>query len=147
MAVGLQIVNGDIVFNRAGKVQTVSQTNKCTRDFVKMLKTKSEYVGNETTFDRYNPTYGTQLDNKNLFRGLSKASIRDVAIMTLNEAVKNYITLQESRKNLSLGEIITGINFDAYYDLEQVNTLFINIKYNNALQEAIDLGVFGTNIT
>jgi len=147
MAVGLKIVNGDFTFNRSGKVQTVSQTDKCTRDFGKMLRTKSEYAGNETSFDRYNPTYGTQLDNKNLFRGLSKSSIRDVAIMTLNEALKNYLTLQESRANLSLGEIITGIDFDAYYDLQKVNTLFIKIKYNNALQEAIDLGVFGTNIT
>ena len=72
MAVGLKIVEGDVVINNAGLIDVVEQTAKCLRDFGKMISTKKEYYGNETAYYRYNPSYGTELENKSRYRGMSK---------------------------------------------------------------------------
>jgi hypothetical protein len=132
MAVGLKIIGGDIVINRNGTLDMVSQTDKCRRDFMKMIVTSKEFIGNETSFERYNPFYGTELNNLAMYRGLSRKSIRDVVIIALNESISQYITLQESRNNLDLGEVITGIDFEVFYDVEDQRYLAFTISMTTA---------------
>ena len=132
MAVGLKIVNGDFIINSAGTVDVVTESEKAVRDFGKMLVTKKEYPENLTTYTRYNPTYGTELDNRSRYAGLSRTAIRDVVISLLNEGVVGYIALQEARTNLSLGEIITSVNFDAFYDIQDKRNLIVPIKISTA---------------
>lgn len=144
MAKGMQILDGDIVINTAGTLNWLSSTEKCLRDFGKMVTTDIEFSGNETTYYRYNPLYGTELNNTALFQGLSKSSIRDATIMLLNNAISNYLATQETRENLELGEVITGINFDVYYFADDPRTLATKIKIWNALStsDGYDVGTF-----
>lgn len=147
MAVGLKIVEGDVVINASGNLEMVEQNEKCARDLGKMLLTGSEYTGNETQFERYNPNYGTELNNKNQYRGLSRMSIRDTVIMLLNAGIKRYLTIQEGRDNLDLGEIITNIDFDVYYDMEDLRELVIEIKFGTAYSnQEISLGQYTQSI-
>jgi len=132
VAVGLKIIDGDFVINRSGQVETVVESEKCKRDLHKMLMTSAEYPGNTTTFERYNPNYGTQLDNLSLYQGLSRLAIRDTVIQLLNEAIASYITLQESRTNLSIGEVITYINFDVFYNVDDIRELVVRITFGTA---------------
>jgi len=132
MAIGLKIIDGDFIINNSGTVDTVTEVEKATRDFGKMLITKKEYTDNTTTFTRYNPLYGTELDNGARFRGLSRASIRDTVISLLNEAIVEYLALQEKRDNLSIGEIITSVDFDAFYDAQDMRNLVLPIKFTSA---------------
>jgi hypothetical protein len=137
MAAGLKIVDGDIVIQSSGMIETTSGSRKCLRDFAKMVTTKSEFASNESSTytssineassvsTRYNPSYGTELDNFALYRGLSRAAARDMVIMKLNEAIDNYLRLQESRTNLELGEIISYVNFDVVYDTSDMRRLLI----------------------
>ena len=132
MAVGLKMISGDFIINNSGTLDIVTETDKAVRDFGKMLITKKEYQENITTFTRYNPTYGTELDNRSKYSGLSRAAIRDVVVTLLNEAITNYIALQEQRTNLSVGEIVTSVNFDAFYDIEDKRNLVVPITFSSA---------------
>jgi hypothetical protein len=129
MAVGIKIINGDFSLNEAGTIDVLNPAEKCSRDISKFLITSSEYFGNEVDFYRYNPDYGTELDNKILFSGLSRLAIKDSAIILLNQAITNYISLQENRNNLDLAEVITGITLDAFFNNDDKTQLIIDIKY------------------
>lgn len=132
MAVGLKIVDGDFIINGSGTVDVVTESEKAVRDFGKMLVTKKEYPENLTTYTRYNPKYGTELDNRSKYAGLSRELIRDVVISLLNEGITEYIILQETRSNLSLGEVITSVNFDAFYDIQDKRNLVVPITISTA---------------
>jgi hypothetical protein len=143
MAIGLKFIDGDFIVNLLGKAEISVQEEKCARDFGKMLITSKEFAGNETNFLRYNPNYGTDLDNTNLFVGLSRATIRDVVISILNANISNYVAMQESRNNLDYGEIITNVNFEVYYDADDLRKLLLDIKISTALGgEPISVGQF-----
>ncbi|HRZ18859.1 MAG TPA: hypothetical protein P5136_02270 [Methanofastidiosum sp.] len=133
MAVGLKIVSGDVVLDYSGTLQLLTSTEKCNRDIGKLLITDTEFEKpqNKTSpiYLRYNPAYGTELNNKLLYAGLSKMSIKDTVIIKLNEALSNYIKLQEKRNNLDLEEIITNINFEVIFDSINPSTLLITIHY------------------
>jgi hypothetical protein len=147
MAAGLKIVGGDFVINASGKVEIVQQTDKCTRDFGKMLVTRTAFAGNETSFDRYNKDYGTELENKSLYFGLSRMAVRDVVIGLLNSAIKRYIALQETRDNLDIGEIVTNVNFEVFYDSADLRNLIIDIKFTTAQNpNEISVGQFNQPI-
>jgi len=147
MAVGLKMVNGDFVINQSGKVAMVNEVDKCTRDFGKMLITEKEHADNTTIYERYNPDYGTELNNKSLYTGLSRMGKRDIVIITLNSAISSYLKLQESRDNLDFGEVITGVDFDAFYDVRDMRNLIIDIKFETAYgSEPISLGQFVQNV-
>jgi hypothetical protein len=147
MAMGLKIIGGDIVINPSGQVEIIEQTDKCLRDLGKMLITDKEYVYNVTAYSRYNPNYGTELNNHALYRGLGRSSIRDTIIILLNQAIKNYVILQESRFNLDIGEIITNLKFDVFFDIEDMRNLVIEIKVSTALSNGeISLGQFTQTI-
>jgi len=108
-----------------------------------MLVTKKEYTENTTIYTRYNPTYGTELDNRAQYRGLSRSAIRDTVVTLLNDAITTYLALQEKRDNLSIGEIITSVEFDAFYDAEDRRNLVVPIKFTSASgSEEIDLGEY-----
>jgi hypothetical protein len=143
MAIGLKFIEGDFVITPSGNIEIVQQAEKCGRDLGKMVVTNKEFADNETTYLRYNPTYGTELNNRGLFSGLSRQSIRDMVIYLLNEAFEIYKTLQENRQNLDVGEIITGITMEVYYDLEDLRNLIIEIKYSTAYSnQEITLGQY-----
>ena len=147
MAVGMKIVNGDFVINQSGGIDMVEETAKGTRDFGKMLITGKEYPNNTTTYDRYNPEYGTELDNKSQYVGLSRMGKRDSVIMLLNSAIATYLKLQESRSNLDFGEVITNVEFDAFYDVRDMRNLIIEIKFETAYGgQPISLGQFVQNV-
>ena len=147
MAVGLKIINGDVVINNAGTLDVVEQNAKCSRDFGKMLVTDAEFEENITPYYRYNPAYGTQLNNRRLYRGLSRAAMRDTIIMLLNDAINTYIKIQEARVNLDLGEIIRYINFEVFYDVESLADLIIEIKFGTAYSnEEVNIGQFSQSI-
>jgi hypothetical protein len=147
MAVGLKILNGDVVINNAGTLDIVEQNAKCSRDFGKMLITDKEYEGNITSYYRYNPSYGTELNNKRLYIGLSRAAMRDTIIILLNDAISAYMRIQENRTNLDLGEVIRYVNFEVYFDVEDLTSLIIEIKFATAYSnEEINLGQFSQNI-
>lgn len=133
MAVGLKIVEGDFIINPSGSVAVVEQNEKCSRDFGKMLVTSKEFIGNTTSFDRYNSDYGTELENRSMYFGLSRMSIRDVVILLLNQAISNYLKLQEGRNNLDYGEVITEVDFNVYYDVQDLRNLMVDIKFKTAL--------------
>ena len=148
MAVGLKIINGDVVISNAGTLEIVEQNAKCSRDFGKMLITDKEYEGNVTPYYRYNPKYGTELNNRRLFRGLSRTTMRDTVISILNDAINTYLRLQEARNNLDLGEIIRYVNFEVYFDVENLANLLIEIKFATAYSnEEVNLGQYSQSIT
>ena len=142
MAIGLQINKGDIVISQSGSLSFITPGDKCKRDFGKMLTSKSEYTDNTTTFYRYNPTYGTELDNKLLYFGLSLSTIRDVVIQKLNEAISNYLTLQEGRQNLNIEEIIVNVKTNVYYNDIDPSVLNIDITYTDVLGDSKTLGEY-----
>lgn len=147
MAVGLKVINGDIIINSAGKLDIVEESDKGSRDFGKMLITSKEFPSNKTSYSRYNPNYGTELSNKDLFTGLSRVMVRDLVISLLNEAIKDYLALQEARANLDLGEVITGVNFDVYYNAEDMRQLIIDINFTNVVSSSpISLGQYVQSI-
>lgn len=146
MAVGLKILNGDFVVDDNGSVTFVGPADKCSRDFGKMLQTKKEYSDNTKADYRYNPDYGTELDNSSQYRNLSRESTREVAIMLLNEAIARYISLQENRQDLDVEEIITKVRIDAYYDYYNLSNLIVDIKYSTILVEDQTPGLFSQTI-
>ena len=147
MATGLTIVNGDFVINGSGQVDTVSQEDKCIRDFGKMIATDREFFGNETSYDRYNPNYGIELNNSSLFYGLSRLAVRDIVISILNQDIRDYLTMQENRNNLDLGEIITSVNLEAYYDVEDLRNIILEIRIKTAYSgQEISLGQFNQSV-
>jgi len=142
VAVGIKIANGDFIVNDNGSIDFVGPADKCARDFGKMLQTKKEYVANTKNDYRYNPNYGTELDNSAMYRNLSRESTREVIIIMLNEAITRYLKLQEGRMDLNIEEIITKVKIDAYYDYYNLSNLILNIKYSTILNEDQTPGLF-----
>jgi hypothetical protein len=142
MAVGLQIVEGDIVFNESGCLEILNPAQKCSRDFSKMLITESENDNNTTSYYRYNPSYGTDLNNKLLYAGLSRVGVHDMMIFKLNASIKNYLVQQEQRRNLDLEEIITGVNFEVLFDSDDLRKLLVDIRYSTLNETNTSLGQF-----
>ena len=147
MAVGLKIVNGDFIIGQGGTIEMVSEVTKCTRDFGKMLVTEKEYTTNITTYERYNPEYVTELNNKAQYVGLSRMGKRDSVTMLLNDAIASYLKLQESRDNLDFGEVITNVDFDAFYDVRDMRNLIIEISFETAFGgQPVSLGQYIQNV-
>lgn len=115
MSRGLQIVNGDWVI-KSKSISIIEKQDKVKRDLHKFLLTDIESYVNTTTYTRYNPKYGVALNNPDLYKGLSTATIIDQMNSSLNKSLKWYITLQESRSNLSYEEIILDLQFYIYLD-------------------------------
>lgn len=145
MAVGLKIVDGDIVIQDK-KCVLVSHKDKASRDFYKFLVTESEHAENKTPFIRYNPKYGTELNRLSNYKNLDRLTILDVMNSKLREALQWYTKLQESRTNLSLGEIITSFNFVIYNHPLDPQSIVISIDGRLASGETINFGNFGQQV-
>jgi hypothetical protein len=112
-----------------------------------MLITDKEYADTITTYDRYDPDYGTELNNKSRYTGLSRMGKRDAIIMILNEDVASYLKLQESRSNLDFGEVITNVDFEVFYDARDMRNLIIEINFETAYGgQPISLGQYIQNV-
>jgi hypothetical protein len=145
MAIGLRFEHGD--FSTVNKqVVTISGTNKTKRDFVKFLMTENENVDNITTFTRYNPRYGTEINRKSLYRNLSVSAAMDMLQSNLESALKYYVTLQESRDNLSFEEIITNFSFIVFKNLYDPTKINFQIELNVASGETIPAQTFSQEI-
>jgi hypothetical protein len=142
MAVGLKMINGDVVINESGCFEIVNPAQKCSRDFGKMLVTDAEFENNVTTYYRYNPDYGTQLNNKLLYNGLSRLAVHDMVVFKLNESISNYIQKQEQRRNLNLEEVITNVDFDVLFDSTDLRRLLIDIKYSTLYETDVTAGQY-----
>lgn len=127
MALGIQIINGDFVLS-SRKLVFVQNLDKVKRDFVKFLTTDKESTLNKTSYIRYNPKYGTNINNTELYKNLTQKATLDMLEMQLSDAIKYYITLQETRKNLSLSEVISDLVFSVYQDLDNVQKIKFNIQ-------------------
>jgi len=145
MAIGLKIINGDFsIVNK--QLELVSDVAKTRRDFVKFLTTESEYAENTTTYNRYNPQYGTELGRQNLYKNLSIDAIVDLMNLKLEQAMKYYISLQESRTNLSLAEIITDMSYVVYKDLYESQMIRFQIDLRVASGEEVPTENFSQRV-
>ncbi len=131
MAIGLKMIDGDFFFTASGSIETVSGKDKGTRDFDKMLRTDAEISTNLTTYYRYNPNYGSYLVCMTGAMG-SRKNLLNSAKDLIDKTIKNYIALQESRNNLSLGEILVDISYDVYYDPNNPSTILIPMTITTA---------------
>jgi len=141
VASGLQIVNGDFVIGHTGAVEIVEKGPKCLRDFGKMLQTSSESSDNQTEYFRYNPTYGSLLD-KLITHNMSKSTILEIASSLLYATIQNYLELQETRDNLTAGEIIIDVNFDVNFDVRTPGLLVIPMSITTSEGVTYNLGEF-----
>ena len=141
MAIGLKMNNGDFIIE-SKKLSFIQDNEKLLRDFRKFLMTDAEQENNLTLYYRYNPKYGTIINNKQLYINLSTASIIDLINQNLSEGIKYYITLQESRTNLSLGEMITNIEFMAFTDSTDKRVIKIPINIVTPKNNVINVGIF-----
>jgi hypothetical protein len=141
MAIGLKIVDGDYIIDNSGTVVSVSGKDKCARDFEKMLITEATNPELDESTDRYNPIYGTRLNDKALYSGVGIDSAVDMINFMLAQAIQYYITLQEQRNNLSADEIISDIEFTTYPDIENKQQVLIDFTVYNG-PNAVNVGQF-----
>ena len=146
MAAGLKIVNGDFSIDVSGALEYANEGEKCLRDFGKMLVTDNEGIDNITTYYRYNPSYGSQLKNLSRQTGLKRNSLLNFAKELVYISIRNYLDLQESRNNLSEGEVIVDIKYDVYYDPNNLSTILIPMSLTNGQGQIFNLGEFEERI-
>ena len=127
MAIGLQIKNGDWVIDNR-KVVIVQKQDKVKRDVHKFLTTDSEYEDTLTTFSRYNPKYGVELNKRSLYRGLSIDTMIDQMNKSLSASLKWFLALQESRANLSAEEVIQDMQFYVFQDPDSKTSLKLKVQ-------------------
>lgn len=142
MAVGLKIINGDWeIVDR--KLSTVQGTHKVVRDMHKFLSTDKYTPENETDYSRYNPSYGVELNRRELYINLPQDTIIDNMNVSLTNSLRSYIALQEGRSNLSVSEVITDLQFHVYKDADSKTSLKINITASIAEEDQpVSLGTY-----
>ena len=131
MAEGLKFIGGDWHIGANGGVGRVSGREKLSRDFNKMMVTDAETPQNQTNYYRYNPAYGSYVNNPSLFSNMPQSDKLNAIAELMYNTIQNYITLQETRNNLDLSEIIADIDFDAYFDTYDPTKVVIPIKITN----------------
>jgi hypothetical protein len=141
MAIGLKIVNGDFLIE-GRKLSFIQDNEKLLRDFRKFLLTEAEQENNLTSYYRYNPKYGTNTNNKELYINLSTQSIIDLINQNLSISIKYYVALQESRNNLSLGEIISNVEYMTYADTVDKRIIRINMNIIVPKNNVLNVGTF-----
>ncbi len=140
MAIGLQFVNGDFVLSNK-RLVFVQNIDKVKRDFVKFLVTDKETSSNKTTYTRYNPSYGTNINNVELYKNLTQKATLDMLELQLSDSIKYYVTLQETRNNLSMSEVITDLVFSVYQDLNNAQKIRFNIQLKVATGQTTTLNL------
>ena len=145
MAFGFKILDGDFVIE-SKKLTQVINNDKLLRDFRKFLLTESEDANNLTSYNRYNPKYGTNINNKSLYTNLSTSSVIQLINQNLSSSIKYYVTLQEGRSNLSLGEIITNVEFMTFLDPNIKTQIDIAINIIVPGNNVLTVGTFNQSI-
>ena len=141
MAIGVKIVDGDFLIQNR-KLIFVQDNEKLLKDFRKFLLTEAETTNNATTYYRYNPKYGTLINDKSLYMNLSNDSTIDLINQNLGKSIKYYIALQEARSNLSLGEIISNVEFMTFADPYDARVIKISMKIITPKNNTINVGTF-----
>jgi hypothetical protein len=118
--------NGDLVFAGNGSYSRVTGNDKVRRDITKLLSTDTEFVGNETTYDRYNSEYGIALNNKKVFAGLSRSEVIEKINAMFKSSLEHYVNIQKNQENLPLDEVVNYFDFFTYSD--PVNKTLIRVK-------------------
>ena len=145
MAIGLNIVDGDYVIKVDGQLETVDGTKKTARDFKKMLNTEvapAEGVGSV----RYNPNYGNKLNTKDYLANVPRNSLIDTINLLLSESIGYYLNIQEQRSNLSVEEVITGVDYLAYFDPSNSQRILIDISITTGKGEEVPIGEFAEEV-
>jgi hypothetical protein len=145
MSFGFKILEGDFIIENKKLIQVIDN-DKLLRDFRKFLMTESEDANNLTTYDRYNPKYGTNINNKSLYTNLSTSSVISLINQNLSNNIKYYVTLQEGRSNLSLGEIITNIEFMTFSDPNIKTQIDIAINVIIPGNNVLSVGTFTQSV-
>ena len=145
MAIGFKINNGDFLIENK-KITFIQDNEKLLRDFRKFLMTESENDNNLTTYYRYNPKYGTNINNKALYTNLSTSSVIQLINQNLSSNIKYYVTLQEGRSNLSLGEIITNVEFMTFLDTNIKTQINIAINIIVPGNNVLNVGTFTQSV-
>jgi hypothetical protein len=149
MATGLKMIEGDFVINPNGSTPFVTETDKCARDFLKMMLTPSASTPNTTVDDsgiyRYNALFGNDLINIKSFGNMPRDQVLDSVNLLLESAIKNYMDLQDSRLDQSYGELILSIDYDTYYHPDYNNQVLFDITITTAAG-TINVGTFSQQV-
>lgn len=110
--------NGDFVSTRSGTFSKISGIAKVARDIDKLLATDSEFAGSSTGYYRYNPNYGTRLNNKAIFNGLSRVDTVAKVNEVVKEALEYFVALQKNQSNLPIDETVNYFDYYSAFDLK-----------------------------
>ncbi len=147
MAIGLKLVNKDIVLLPQGSLEFITGTEKCSRDFDKMLQTDIEASSNVTNYYRYNPLFGTELNRQELFSGLTMRDSAALVHTLLSQSIKNYLALQETRTNLSPGEIITAVDIKTEPVTDSKGRrIKVTLEVSTLKEEKLNLSQYEVNV-
>ncbi len=145
MAIGLKMVQGDFVIENK-KISIVSDFDKLKRDLLKFLVTSVEDESNYTPYYRYNPNYGLGIDNHELYKNLNVQLQIDLINNKLAEALNYYVSLQESRDNISFYEVISNIDFMVYQSPTDRQTIKIQIFIYTPDGNKQEIGTFNQTV-
>ena len=140
MALGIDIVDGDIVINGNGSLKTVSGSKKVYRDLGKYLVSIPENDNNVTTYIRYNPKYGCNTNVKEYYSEAKRNQIISIINRLLQEDLSNYITMQSERKNISIDESIAYVDAMAVFTDNTYSEVSIKINIKLISGEYLDMG-------
>ena len=138
--------NGDLVYNQAGYFEKTSGLEKKRRDLFKRLITDKEFTGNESYYYRYNPTYGTELNNKRIFSNLSREDIINTINQLINSALQAEVANQISQSNLPFDELIEYVDFFTSFDNKNKALAKCKILVKLSSGQVLDLGTFTQEI-
>ena len=154
MALGLQMIAGDFVINPNGSVAYVVETDKASRDFLKMMQTPTSPNTNTTVSNgvyRYNPTYGNRLVSIKALGSMTQDQIIASVNLILAQDIKNYVDMQDSREDQTLGEIILSLDYNIYFKTpyantpEVLNTVYITFTMTTP-STTINVGTFSQQV-
>lgn len=148
MAIGLDIIDGDFVINANGSLNFITETTKCSRDFLKMMQTSAAPDTNTTVENgtyRYNSSYGNVLIDVKSFGNIKKSNVIDSINILMDQALKNYVTAQDDRTDQSLGEIILAVDYETYFHPDNQDTVLIHI-FITTPSGVVDIGTFSQQV-
>lgn len=115
--------NGDFVPTMSGTFAKVTGTEKVSRDIDKLLSTDVEFAGSESKYSRYNPDYGTQLNNKKMFKGLTESEVISKVNDLVKQALEYYVANQKNNDNLPLDETVNYFEYYSVIDAKNKTTV------------------------
>lgn len=144
MATGLKIENGDFVITNK-EIELLNGYEKLKRDLLKFLLTEKENLRNTTDYYRYNPNFGTDINNKELYINMNYSTKVDLVKEKLGACLRYYIAVQESRSNISLDEIISNIDL-LVFQTNDPSIIKIKIVVGTPSQTQQEIGTFNQTI-